>query len=272
MRARFAGDWLNAVPKREHMRMHTWAMRIAVQRRLGLPLLAVAAAPATYSRHGRLFDVYGDVASNDGEAGHQTRHYHLLLALHKILKSVWGGSVRREPPDYRDYSTTRPDLAATGGGRRGGLWLGDLKLFGPIGSDGTPPIRGAMVAFGCTLPAAQEKTCGLEARGAPADGPWIARAGTGYVAPCDGQYTRALSLGCTVSTLLFETFGGFSPDVCQLLKELADVRDDRLSKAEYDDTTWAARTWSTWAAQQISVAVQQAVAEEIAHALGMPTA
>ena len=267
-----AGDWLNAVPKREHMRMHTWAMRIAVQRRLGLPLLAVAAAPATYSRHGRLFDVYGDVASNDGEAGHQTRHYHLLLALHKILKSVWGGSVRREPPDYRDYSTTRPDLAATGGGRRGGLWLGDLKLFGPIGSDGTPPIRGAMVAFGCTLPAAQEKTCGLEARGAPADGPWIARAGTGYVAPCDGQYTRALSLGCTVSTLLFETFGGFSPDVCQLLKELADVRDDRLSKAEYDDTTWAARTWSTWAAQQISVAVQQAVAEEIAHALGMPTA
>ena len=130
-----------------------------------------------------------------------------------------------------------------------------------------------MVAFGCTLPAAhEEKTCGLEARGAPADGPWIARAGTGYVAPCDGQYTRALSLGCTVSTLLFETFGGFSPDVCQLLKELADVRDDRLSKAEYDDTTWAARTWSTWAAQQISVAVQQAVAEEIAHALGMPTA
>ena len=115
----------------------------------------MAAAPATYSRHGRLFDVYGDVASNDGEAGHQTRHYHLLLALHKILKSVWGGSVRREPPDYRDYSTTRPDLAATGGGRRGGLWLGDLKLFGPIGSDGTPPIRGAMVAFGCTLPAAQ---------------------------------------------------------------------------------------------------------------------
>ena len=45
---------------------------------------------------------------------------------------------------------------------------------------------------------AQEKTCGLEARGAPADGPWVARAGTGYVAPCDGQYTRALSLGCTV--------------------------------------------------------------------------
>ena len=32
--------------------------------------------------------------------------------------------------------------------------------------------------------------------------------------------------------------------VCRLLKELADVRENRLSTAEYDDTTWAARTWS----------------------------
>ena len=125
-----ASDWLNAVPKHEHMRMHTWAMRIAVQRRLGLPLLAVAAAPAARSRHGKQFDVYGDVASNDGEAGHQTQHFQLLLAIHKVVhkvaKSVWGGtpatSVRREPPDYRDYSDTRPDLVATGAGRGGGLW------------------------------------------------------------------------------------------------------------------------------------------------------
>ena len=267
-----AGDWLNAVPKHEHMRMHTWAMRIAVQRRLGLPLLAVAAAPAARSRHGKQFDVYGDVASNDGEAGHQTRHFQLLLAIHKVAKSVWGGSVQREPPDYRDYSDTRPDLAATGAGRGGGLWIGDLKLLGPIGSDGSPPIRGAMVAFGCTLPAAQETTHGLQERGAPSDGRWRARAGVGHVPQQDGQYTRALSLGCTVYTLLFETFGGFSPDVCRLLKELADVRENRLSKAEYDDTTWAARTWQSWAAQQLSVAVQQAVAEEIAHALGIATA
>ena len=70
----------------------------------------------------------------------------------------------------------------------------------------------------------------------------------------------------------FETLGGFSPDVCQLLKELAEVRDNRLSKAEYDDTTWAARSWTAWAAQQLSVAVQLAAAEEMAHALGIATA
>ena len=212
------------------------------------------------------------MATNDGEAGHQTRHYHLLLAIHKVVKSVWGGSVRREPPDYHGYSDTRPDLAATGAGRGNGLWLGDLKLFGSIGSDGMPPIRGSMVAFGNTLPHAQEQTHGLHERGAPADGAWRPRAGAGYVKASTGQYTRAIANGCTVYTLLFETLGGFSPDVCQLLKELAEVRDNRLSKAEYDDTTWAARSWMSWAAQQLSVAVQLAAAEEMAHALGIATA
>ena len=129
-----------------------------------------------------------------------------------------------------------------------------------------------MVAFGNTLPHAQEQTHGLQERGAPADGAWRPRAGAGYVKASTGQYTRAIANGCTVYTLLFETLGGFSPDVCQLLKELAEVRDNRLSKAEYDDTTWAARSWMSWAAQQLSVAVQLAAAEEMAHALGIATA
>ena len=33
-----AGAFLNAIPMRDDMRMETWAMRISVQRRLGLPL------------------------------------------------------------------------------------------------------------------------------------------------------------------------------------------------------------------------------------------
>ena len=135
-----------------------------------------------------------------------------------------------------------------------------------------PPIRGSVVAFGNTLPHAREQTHGLEERGLAADGVWRPRAGVGHVEACKGQYTRAIENGCTVYTLLFETLGGFSPDVCQLLRELAEVRDNRLSKAEYDDTTWAARTWTTWAAQQLSVAVQLAAAEEMAHALGIATA
>lgn len=75
----------------------------------------------------------------------------------------------------------------------------DLKLFGSIGSDGMPPIRGSMVAFGNTLPRARED--GLEERGAAADGVWRPRADVGHVQACKGQYTRAPSRyenGCTV--------------------------------------------------------------------------
>ena len=48
-----AGAFLNAVPKYESFRLPSWAMRIAVQRRLGLPLLASAAAGEIFSKHGR---------------------------------------------------------------------------------------------------------------------------------------------------------------------------------------------------------------------------
>ena len=73
----YAGAFLNAVPKQAAFRMPTWALRIALQRRLGLPLTAATAAAGgggggRRSRHGKLFDKYGDVATNDGESGQRT--------------------------------------------------------------------------------------------------------------------------------------------------------------------------------------------------------
>ena len=67
-------------------------MRLLVQRRLGLPLTAVAVEGAV-SRHGREFDVLGDLATNDGQAGHQTRHYMVLRELVGRLRGVWGSAV-----------------------------------------------------------------------------------------------------------------------------------------------------------------------------------
>ena len=72
-----------------------------------------------------------------------------------------------------------------------------------------------------------------------------------------------------VAPLLVETFGGFGDDLRQLLQEAADVRADRLSSDEYDETTWSARTWSTFVAQRISVALHRATALEILQSLRM---
>ena len=51
----------------------------------------------------------------------------------------------------------------------------------------------------------------------------------------------------------------------------ADDRANRLTAGEYDETTWAARTWFAFNSQKISVAVHTAAASEIAHALRMRT-
>jgi hypothetical protein len=66
-------------------------------------------------------------------------------------------------------------------------------------------------------------------------------------------------------------FGGFSPDVVHLMRDLAEERQNRLNKAEYELTTWAARTWLSFSAQKISVALHRAASLEIAHALGLST-
>ena len=73
--------------------------------------------------------------------------------------------------------------------------------------------------------------------------------------------------------LLLETFGGFSPEVVSTLREAAEWRKNKLASSEYvDETTWAARTWTSFVSQRISVAAQLAMAQEAAEALGLSVA
>ena len=97
-----AGAFLNAVPRYKPFRIPTWALRQQVQRRLGLPLLSAAAAAdgARRSRHGLVYDALGDVATNDGDAGHATRHYQVAVSIYDALRRVYGGCVQREPANY----------------------------------------------------------------------------------------------------------------------------------------------------------------------------
>ena len=114
---------------------------------------------------------------------------------------------------------------------------------------------------------------GLRERGAPADGTFCAHSGKGHVAAKPGDYARAIDVhGVDVRPLLFEALGGFSPEVVELLKQLAEERQNRLSTGEYDQTTWSARTWMSFTVQKLSVALHRAAAMEIGLALGLSVA
>jgi len=238
-----------------------------VQRRLGLPLTAAVAASASrLSRHGYAFDTMGDVSANDGCAGHQTRHFLILQAIFQAVRSVYGGVAQREPPDHAYSPGKRPDLVITSDE----VWAYDLKVFDPLGSNPADVgARGGQVAFGNTLPRARLIVRGLRER--PGKGAFRPATGEGHVAEHPGEYAKAIALGTHVNELLIETFGGFSPAMMDLLVACSEKRRDKLTRSEYDETTWSARTWGVFAAQKIAVAVQRAASMEIAHALGLAT-
>ena len=69
--------------------------------------------------------------------------------------------------------------------------------------------------------------------------------------------------------LLCETFGGLGPELVEHLRRAAEYRDNKLTASEYDETTWSARSWLSFAKQRISIALHRAVATEIGQALGL---
>ena len=126
--------------------------------------------------------------------------------------------------------------------------------------------------MGNTHEEARELVVGRLQRGVEADGTFKRNTGAGYVAPKAGAYARAQSNGVEVTALLVETFGGFGPELLALLRDAAAFKYNKLSAAEYDETTWSARTWLTFAMQRVSVAVHMAVAKELSDALGLTAA
>ena len=96
--------------------------------------------------------------------------------------------------------------------------------------------------------------------------------GAGHVAAATGDYERALQAGVRCVPLLIETFGGFGPGLMGVLRQADDWRQGRLVSSEYDETTWAARSYMAFVTQRISVAIHISLAQEIAEALGLSVA
>ena len=70
---------------------------------------------------------------------------------------------------------------------------------------------------------------------------------------------RAIGNGAEMM-VLFETLGGWSPDVTKMLRRAVDERGNKLRGSEYDATTWSARSWSAYFVQRVSCALMRAVA------------
>ena len=92
--------------------------------------------------------------------------------------------------------------------------------------------------------------------------PFDRRTGDGEVKALCGQYTKGVEAGYNVEPLLFETFGGFAPPTAQLFYYAYELRQ-KFSTSEYDENTWATRTWLAFVTQQVSVALHKAVAREV---------
>jgi hypothetical protein len=124
------------------------------------------AAVRLASTEGKAFDVYGDVAQNDGRQGYAHRHSTLLQEVVRIARSVWGARVQLEPDDYLPYSTYRPDMAVPYAGDSGSTYLGELKFIDPLSSNpANIQRRGAYIAFGNTESPMMEKVFGVEEQG-----------------------------------------------------------------------------------------------------------
>ena len=265
-----AGDFLNAIPMRQKYRMPSWAMRCCVQRRLGLPISSALAAEARRSAKGKVLDPMGDVAQNDGRAGHAGRHKAVLSELVKIMRGIWGNMVEEEPENHLDYSNTyKPDVAIRGGGAGGRHYVGDVKFLDPLSSNMEDVARrGSYVAFGNTEPGIRVKVFGLKERG-KGEGTFKPATGTGYVKEKDGDYAHAMAQNHDVRCLLFETFGGFGRDVERLFKTMAFSVMDKMSKSQYEDeASWSTRSWTALQCQRLSVVLHIAAATEIINELG----
>ena len=135
-----AGAFLNAIPMRDDMKMETWAMRITVQRRLGLPLDVACQAVEAGKKapNGKPHEELGDAAMVNPRAKHATRHKFLLKRLVKTLRSAWGMLIEMEPTAHLSCPGCVPARPAR---RRGARPPPTSPRGAAPGRPGRPPTK-----------------------------------------------------------------------------------------------------------------------------------
>ena len=121
--------------------------------------------------------------------------------------------------------------------------------------------RTAAVAFANTEERLHEKVLGRAAFRRGRDGNFNRAQNTGsHRAAVVADYAGALRGGHTVIPVVHEIFGGWGSRGVRLFRRLARAHADRLDPSR---TNWAARSFTAWHAQRISIALHCRSADEI---------
>ena len=83
---------------------------------------------------------------------------------------------------------------------------------------------------------------------------------TGRRVAVSADYRGALARGHEVIPIIFEVFGGWAPGAVKFFRRVARAHRDRLAEPL---TSWAARTFTSYHAQRISVAIHSNACQEI---------
>ena len=253
-----AGDFLHCIPTNPQTTIPTEHMECILQRRLGLPLFPPPPPP---------HDRFGDSLQN--ECNHVTRHDIPKERWWEMLVETYGSEYTIcDPADESamEYSPTHiPDVGVLYHSNDGKHLLGDTKVVNPFTSAFKTQVhiaRAAAVAFANTGESMKELVLGRKAISKPpgTNKRFNRQRYDGSKVAVVGDYRGATALGHTVVPIVMEVFGGWGPDACKLFRQVARCHRDLLDPSR---TSWAARSFSSYHSQRISVAIHYSAAAEI---------
>ena len=253
-----AGDFLNAIPTTDDTTIHTVKLRVALQHRLALPIF-----PAPLPPHDR----YGDSLQNDG--AHTWRHNQPKSVWFDLLTATYGTQYTIcDPQDgsHMEYSNTHiPDVGVLFHANDGTHIIGDVKVVSPfttLYSSVVAKARAAVLAFANTGEHYKEQIFGRLGIELPTGttSRFNRYMYTGKKVAVLGDYRDAIRRGHSVYALIHEVFGGWAPDAVKLFRQAARAHSDEIDPML---TSWAARSFTAYYAQRISIAIHVAAATEI---------
>ena len=194
---------------------------------------------------------------------------HVYTHMSNLLTETYGSEYTIcDPADESamEYSPTHiPDVGVLYHSNDGKHLLGDTKVVNPFTSRFKTQAlidRAAAVAFANTGESMKELVLGRKAISKPpgTNKRFNRQRYEGSKVAVPGDYRGALALGHTVVPIIMEVFGGWGPDACKLFRQVARCHRDLLDPAR---TSWAARTFSAYHSQRVSVAIHYSAAAEI---------